>query len=197
MIVVFIGPPGAGKGTQAARFARSLGVPHIASGDLLRAASAQNTPLGREAQTYMEAGHLVPDELTLTIVEQRLAQPDAAISAVLDGFPRTLQQARRLDEVLARDGWGQVDAAVYIEAPRTVVLERMNARRRADETPEVQAKRYDVYERDTTPLVAYYQERGVLATIDGVRAVETVTRDIAAALAARELPLTATTAMHE
>jgi adenylate kinase len=197
MIVVFIGPPGAGKGTQAARFARSLGVPHIASGDLLRAASAQNTPLGREAQTYMEAGHLVPDELTLTIVEQRLAQPDAAISAVLDGFPRTLQQARRLDEVLARDGWGQVDAAVYIEAPRTVVLERMNARRRADETPEVQAKRYDVYERDTAPLVAYYQERGVLATIDGVRAVETVTRDIAAALAARELPLTATTAMHE
>ncbi len=197
MIVVFIGPPGAGKGTQAARFARSLGVPHIASGDLLRAASAQNTPLGREAQTYMEAGHLVPDELTLTIVEQRLAQPDAAISAVLDGFPRTLQQARRLDEVLARDGWGQVDAAVYIEAPRTVVLERMNARRRADETAEVQAKRYDVYERDTAPLVAYYQERGVLATIDGVRAVETVTRDIAAALAARELPLTATTAMHE
>jgi len=197
MIVVFIGPPGAGKGTQAARFARSLGVPHIASGDLLRAASAQNTPLGREAQTYMEAGHLVPDELTLTIVEQRLAQPDAAISAVLDGFPRTLQQARRLDEVLARDGWGQVDAAIYIEAPRTVVLERMNARRRADETPEVQAKRYDVYERDTAPLVAYYQERGVLATIDGVRAVETVTRDIAAALAARELPLTATTAMHE
>lgn len=197
MIVVFIGPPGAGKGTQAARFARSLGVPHIASGDLLRAASAQNTSLGREAQTYMEAGHLVPDELTLTIVEQRLAQPDAAISAVLDGFPRTLQQARRLDEVLARDGWGQVDAAVYIEAPRTVVLERMNARRRADETPEVQAKRYDVYERDTAPLVAYYQERGVLATIDGVRAVETVTRDIAAALAARELPLTATTAMRE
>jgi len=197
MIVVFIGPPGAGKGTQAARFARSLGVPHIASGDLLRAASAQNTPLGREAQTYMEAGHLAPDELTLTIVEQRLAQPDAAISAVLDGFPRTLQQARRLDEVLARDGWGQVDAAVYIEAPRTVVLERMNARRRADETAEVQAKRYDVYERDTAPLVAYYQERGVLATIDGVRAVETVTRDIAAALAARELPLTATTAMHE
>ena len=197
MIVVFIGPPGAGKGTQAARFARSLGVPHIASGDLLRAASAQNTPLGCEAQTYMEAGHLVPDELTLTIVEQRLAQPDAAISAVLDGFPRTLQQARRLDEVLARDGWGQVDAAVYIEAPRTVVLERMNARRRADETAEVQAKRYDVYERDTAPLVAYYQERGVLATIDGVRAVETVTRDIAAALAARELPLTATTAMHE
>jgi len=197
MIVVFIGPPGAGKGTQAARFARSLGVPHIASGDLLRAASAQNTPLGREAQIYMEAGHLVPDELTLTIVEQRLTQPDAAMGAVLDGFPRTLQQARRLDDVLARDGWGQVDAAVYIEAPRTIVLERMNARRRTDETPEVQAKRYDVYERDTTPLVAYYQERGVLATIDGVRAVETVTRDIATALAARELPLTATTAMHE
>ena len=184
MIIVLIGSPGAGKGTQAARLAHTLNVPHVASGDLLRAVSVQDTPLGQQVKSYMAAGRLVPDELALRIVEQRLDQPDAAKGVVLDGFPRTLQQAHRLDDVLAGDGRRGVDAAIYIEAARAVVLERMRARRRDDETPEVQVKRFDVYEHDTLPLVAYYRERGIVASIDGEQLIDAVTRDIAAAVKA-------------
>lgn len=182
MIVVFIGPPGVGKGTQASRLARALDVPHVASGDLLRAARAQDTPLGHQAKVYMDRGVLAPDELVVKIVEQRLTQPDATRGAVLDGFPRTLQQAHRLDELLARDGKHGVDVAIVLEAARDVVLERMRARRRDDETPEVQVKRYDVYEHDTRPLLAYYKERDILVAVDGDQPIDTVTSAIAAAV---------------
>src|SRR5579875_3380572 len=132
MNIVLIGAPGAGKGTQAARLARFLNVPHISSGDLLRAVSAHDSPLGREVTRYMAAGQLVPDDLTLQVVEHRLAQPDAARGAILDGFPRTVHQAERLDELFARDGTKRVDAAIYVEASREVVLQRMHARQRDD-----------------------------------------------------------------
>lgn len=209
MNIVFVGPPGAGKGTQSARLARLLGIPHIASGDLLRAMRAQETPLGHEAKRYMDAGKLVPDELTIRIIEARLAQPDAAGGVILDGFPRTVPQAKALDASLRRRRHSGIDLVIYIKASREVVLERMKGRwicrqcwtvynipnvapheegqcdvcgaplfKRHDETPEIQATRYEVYEHDTLPLVDYYRGRGVLTEIDGEQDIESVTHTI-------------------
>lgn len=211
MNIVFVGPPGAGKGTQSARLARIMGIPHVASGDLLRAVRAQDTPLGNDAKRYMDAGQLVPDDLTIRIIEERLARPDAANGVILDGFPRTPPQAKALDESLARQNSGDhgVDLVIYIKASRDVVLERMKGRwicrqcwtvyhvpnvapheegqcdvcgaplfQRHDETPDIQATRYAVYEHDTLPLIAYYRQRGVLSEVNGEQDVESVTRDI-------------------
>ncbi len=231
MNTIFVGPPGAGKGTQSARLARILGVPHVASGDLLRAVRAEDTPLGNEAKRYMDAGKLVPDDLTIRIIEERLARPDAKGGVILDGFPRTVPQAGALDASFGRrNGSAGGDLIVfYIKASREVVLERMKGRwicaqcgtvyhipnvapsaagqcdvcgaplfQRHDETPEIQATRYEVYERDTLPIVQYYQQRGVLVEIAGEQDVEKVTQDILAAIdakkAARPVPLTALTA---
>src|SRR5919201_6454828 len=215
MHLIFVGPPGAGKGTQAARLSRLLGLPHVAAGDLLRAVRAQDTPLGRTARQYMDAGQLVPDDVTIQIIEQRLAQPDAQDGLILDGFPRTLSQARALDELFARrnDGSKEDDIVLYLKASREVVLERMKGRwicqqcgsvyhipnvapteagqcdvcgappfQRSDETPEIQARRYEVYEHDTLPMVDYYRQRGVLVEINAEQDVESVTRDILAAI---------------
>ncbi len=213
MNVIFVGPPGAGKGTQATRLARCLGIPHVGSGDLLRAVRAQDTPLGHEAKEYMDTGRLVPDDLTIRIVEARLARPDAVNGVILDGFPRSLPQAERLDASLGRGKTTWPDAVVYIKASRDVVIERMAGRwicqqcgsvyhipavapsaigrcdvcgaplvQRSDETPAIQAVRYDVYEHDTLPLIDYYQQRGVLVEIDGEQGVDAVTGDISAAI---------------
>ena len=220
MNIIMVGPPGAGKGTQSARLARMLGIPHIASGDLLRAVRAQDSPLGNEAKRYMDAGQLVPDDLTIRILEERLSQPDAKNGAILDGFPRTVPQARALDESLRRYNSGHkgVDLVVYIKAARDVVLERMKGRwicqqcgsvyhipnvapsevgvcdvcgapimQRHDETPEIQAKRYEVYEHDTLPLVDYYQQQGVLVEVDGEQDVEHVTQTIMKAVEAKTI----------
>ena len=214
MHIILVGPPGAGKGTQAARLSRLLGPPHVAAGDLLRAVRAQDTPLGRTARQYMDAGQLVPDDVTIQIIEQRLAQPDAKDGVILDGFPRTVSQARALDASFARpNGASKGDEiGLYLKASREVVLERMKGRwicqqcgrvyhilhvapteagqcdvcgaplfQRSDETPEIQARRYTVYEQDTLPMVDYYRQRGILAEINGERDVESVTRDILAA----------------
>ena len=219
MHIIFVGPPGAGKGTQAARLSRILGLPHVAAGDLLRAVRAQDTPLGHTARQYMDAGQLVPDDLTIRIIEQRLAQSDAQDGVILDGFPRTVSQATALDESFARhnDGSKGDEIVLYLKASREVVLERMKGRwicqqcgsvyhipnvapteagqcdvcgaplfQRSDETPEIQARRYAVYEHDTLPMVDYYRQRGILVEINGEQDVESVTRDILAAIDARK-----------
>ena len=219
MKIITVGPPGAGKGTQSARLARILGLPHVAAGDLLRAVRAQDTPLGHTARQYMDAGQLVPDDVTIRIIEQRLAQPDAKDGVILDGFPRTVSQARALDESFARHNGGSNEDGIvlYLKASREVVLERMKGRwncqqcggvyhipnvapteagqcdvcgaplfQRSDETPEIQAKRYEVYEQDTLPMVDYYRQRGILVEINGEQDVESVTRDILAAIDAHK-----------
>ena len=219
MHIILVGPPGAGKGTQAARLSRILGLPHVAAGDLLRAVRAQDTPLGRTARQYMDAGQLVPDDVVIRIIEQRLAQPDAKDGVILDGFPRTVSQARALDASFARHNARSTEDGIvlYLKASREVVLERMKGRwicqqcgsvyhipnvapteagqcdvcgaplfQRSDETPEIQAKRYEVYEQDTLPMVDYYRQRSILVEINGEQDVESVTRDIMTAIAARK-----------
>jgi adenylate kinase len=194
-------------------------LPHVAAGDLLRAVRAQDTPLGHTAKRYMDAGQLVPDDVTIQIIEQRLAQPDAQDGAILDGFPRTLSQAKALDESFARlNSTGTADdLVVYLNASRAVVLERMKGRwicrqcssvyhipnvapteagqcdvcgaplyQRSDETPQIQATRYEVYEQDTLPIVDYYRQRGILVEINGEQDVDSVTRSILAAIDARK-----------
>jgi adenylate kinase len=224
MKIIVVGPPGAGKGTQSARLSRILALPHVAAGDLLRAVRAQNTPLGHTARQYMDAGQLVPDDLTIRIIVQRLAQPDAQDGLILDGFPRTVSQAGALDASFARpnDGSKGDEIVLYLKAAREVVLKRMKGRwicqqcgrvyhivhlapteagqcdvcgaplfQRSDETPEIQARRYEVYERDTLPMIDYYRQRGVLVEINGEQDVESMTRDILAAIDARKAALIA------
>jgi adenylate kinase len=212
MNVVLLGAAGTGKGTQAALLVRALGLTHISTGDIFRKAVADGTPLGLEAKRYMDAGELVPDEVTIGIVKERLAQPDCSTGFMLDGFPRTLPQAEALDAALAEMG-KRLDAVVAIDVPRDVLMSRLTARRqcrgcgkvynvmgqmpavedvcdecggevyqRADDTVQAATKRLDDYEAVTSQLVPYYSARGLLKRIDGDRAVDAVFTDISAAL---------------
>ena len=187
MIVVIFGPPGSGKGTQAALVAKRTGVPHVATGDILRAETAKDSPLGREVEPIMRAGRLVPDDLVVRVIEARLAEPDAASGALLDGFPRTVPQAVALDEMLARNG-RQVDVVVPLNVPEDVLAERVRLRApegRPDDTPEAFIKRLHVYRTETAPVLDYYRSKGTcIAAVDGVGDVETVTERITGALAA-------------
>ncbi|TNM70021.1 adenylate kinase [Streptomyces sp. NP160] len=185
--MVLLGPPGAGKGTQAALLAERLGVPAISTGDIFRANKAAGTDLGREAQRYMDAGEYVPDDVTNRMVADRLSQPDASAGFLLDGYPRTTAQVRTLDEVLAAAGTG-LDAVLEITADVDVVVERLLKRAseqgRSDDTEEVVRRRLEVYAEQTAPLAAAYATRGLLVTVDGVGAVDEVSRRVAAALRA-------------
>jgi adenylate kinase len=183
--VVFLGPPGAGKGTQASTIAVTLGVPHVSTGDIFRANVSQGTPLGREAQRYMDAGNLVPDEVTNAMVADRLTHDDASGGFLLDGYPRTTDQADFLARVLLGAGTG-LDAVVELDAPDDVVVPRLLTRAqesgRVDDTREVIQHRMDVYRAQTAPLVDYYQQRSLLRRVDGVGSVADVTERILAAL---------------
>jgi adenylate kinase len=206
--LVLLGPVGAGKGTQARRITEKHGVPHVASGDLLRSQVAQNTELGRQAKTYMDRGALVPDELVISMILERMRQPDASRGVLLDGFPRTLPQARALDKELELEG-RRLKLALYLQVPFEVLVERAAGRwtcrtcqttynyrvnpprkpgicdidggelyQREDDRLEVVSERIKVYIADTVPVVDYYRERGILHQIDGTQDIEVVATQI-------------------
>lgn len=164
--LILLGPPGAGKGTQADILSDKLGVPHISTGDLFRANIGEGTPLGLEAKSYIDAGDLVPDDVTVRMVESRLAEPDAAGGFLLDGFPRTVPQAEELTRIL--DDLGQrLDAVVQFEVSEDVVVQRMLARGRADDTEEIIRNRLAVYAKETAPLLDHYRDKLIVIRAEG------------------------------
>jgi len=193
MIVVLFGPPGSGKGTQAARIAALTGMVHVSTGDMLRAEVARGSDLGREAQPIMQSGALVPDELMVRIIERRLAEADAAEHGVLlDGFPRTLPQAAALDAMLTRNHQA-VGRVVYLEVAEGVVRERILRRAategRSDDTATAFVERMRVYQRDTAPILEHYRASGVLVDqVDGSPPIDEVTEQIRALLAGPAAP---------
>lgn len=208
MRIVMLGAPGAGKGTQAIRIAGKYGIPHVSTGDIFRANIKNQTALGKKAKAYMDQGQLVPDSLTIEIVEDRLQQDDCRGGYVLDGFPRTIPQAEALTEVLAKAGEA-IDYAIDIEVPDEAIVTRMSGRRscpgcgatyhvlhnapkhadicdecgtalarRADDEPETVQRRLFVYHEETQPMIDYYQKQGVLYEIDGTQDMNQVFEDI-------------------
>lgn len=207
MYIVMLGPPGAGKGTQAKKLAQALGIVHVSTGDLFRENLKNETELGKLAQTFMNAGELVPDDVTVRMVEDRFSRPDCAKGAVLDGFPRTPAQAQALDELLNKFD-SRVKVVPYIKVPDDVLVERLSGRwmsqsgrvyhekynppkvkwiddvdgtplyQREDDKPETVRHRIEVYNDQTAPLINYYQEKGILAEIDGTQVIESVFADL-------------------
>ena len=169
--LVILGRQGSGKGTQCSRLAEYYGVPHISTGDILRAAVEAGTELGRQAKAVMDAGDLVSDDIMLGIIDARLREEDAAKGFILDGFPRTAAQAEGLAAMLEPDG---VDLAVDLEVPDEVVIERMLSRGRADDTEEAIRRRLDLYNEQTSPLLDWFEARGRLLHVDGVGDVEEI-----------------------
>ncbi len=188
MRVVFLGPPGSGKGTQASLLAKRLGVPAISTGEILRDAVRRKTALGQQAQAVMEKGELVSDDLILALVGERVAAPDARGGFILDGFPRTLAQARAFDATLA-DGGEALSAVLNFTVPEEQLTARMlgraQAEGRADDRPETIRERFRVYREKTEPLVGFYRDRALLADIDGVGTVDAVAARIDEAISER------------
>ncbi len=205
---VMLGPPGAGKGTQAQKVAEVLGLPHISSGDIFRENLKKETELGKQARGYIERGELVPDDLTISMIRERLARPDCRPGALLDGFPRTPAQADALAEMLT-DFQGQVDAVPFIEVPDEVLIERLSGRwtcrscgavyhekfnpprqpgvcdacgselyQREDDKVETVKNRIKVYYQQTSPLIEYYRGAGKLVKINGTKPIDQVTADL-------------------
>ncbi len=212
MKIVMLGVPGAGKGTQAKRIAAKYGIPHISTGDIFRANIKEGTELGKKAKAFMDAGQLVPDELTLGLVMDRFAKDDCKNGYVLDGFPRTIPQAEALTKALEDKG-EKMDFAIDVDVPDEVIVKRMSGRRacvkcggtyhiefnptkvegicdacggeltlRDDDKPEVVQKRLDAYHEQTQPLIKYYSDKGILKSVDGTQDMDKVFADILAIL---------------
>lgn len=208
MKIVLLGPPGAGKGTQAKSISNKYSIPHISTGDIFRKNISENTPLGIEAKRYMDNGQLVPDQVTIDMVKDRLQQDDCNTGYLLDGFPRTVAQAEALNSFLVERG-EQLDTALLIKVPNEFILERMTGRRvcpscgasyhikfnpptiegkcdlcgseviqRKDDTVDTVKERLDVYERQTQPLIDFYSNKELLSKVDGTRAINEVFRGI-------------------
>jgi adenylate kinase len=211
--IVLLGPPASGKGTQAARLREVLNLPHVASGDLFRENLKNETELGLKAKVYMDRGELVPDDVTIAMVMERLGRPDCAGGALLDGFPRTIAQAEALDQALAERGH-RISVVPYIAVPDEVLVERVSGRRlcrvcgeayhvkfnppkqpgvcdndggelyqRDDDRPETVRKRLQVYSEQTSPLIDYYRGKGVLVEVNGDQSIDAVAADLRAAVA--------------
>ena len=185
MRLVLLGPPGSGKGTQAARLKVELGVPHISTGDMLRAAVAAGTPQGLKAKEVMNAGKLVSDDILLGMLEERLAQDDVKNGFILDGYPRNLAQADALDHLLAKIGQ-PLDAVVKLDVPNEVIIARceirFEAEHRHDDDPEVVRDRLKIYAEQTAPVADFFARRGKLQVVDGVGELNEVTARVKRAL---------------
>lgn len=186
MRLVLLGPPGSGKGTQAARLKVALGVPHISTGDMLRAAVAAGTPQGLKAKEVMNAGKLVSDDILLGMLEERLAQDDVKNGFILDGYPRNLAQADALDHLLVKIGQ-PLDAVVKLDVPNEVIIARceirFKAEHRHDDDPEVVRDRLQVYAEQTAPVADFFARRGKLQVVDGVGELDDVTARVKRVLA--------------
>ena len=179
--LIFLGPPGAGKGTQAQILSESHQIPHISTGDILRAAVTRQTSLGKQAKDYMNRGELVPDELILSLIQDRLSYEDTVNGWILDGFPRNVNQAAFLEDLLAKLNQN-ADCVLNLEVPDEVLVERLLARKRKDDNESTIRRRLEVYHQDTVPVIDFYQEKETLKTIDGNKTMEEVTESLSTAI---------------
>lgn len=179
MRLLFIGPPGSGKGTQAGKVAARLGIPHVSTGEMFRDHVSRGTDLGKQVDAIMAAGDYVPDEVTVEMLSQRIAQDDATNGFILDGFPRTAAQVASLDRLLGERG---LDRVVVLDVDEAALTDRLMSRGRADDTEETIHNRFQVYLDQTEPLIDIYEERGLAVAVDGTGDVEEITERILSVL---------------